>query len=168
MRIKIQGKTILPILLPIALLFSFTSLPDRVNFSGEWKLDESKSEFGQFGQFAARALKIAQSDNVMAVDRTIPSRDGGEGRTVSYTVSFDGKESESDGFGGSKRKTTASWSDDGQTLTLHHKTHFDRDGQGIDVESTETWTLSGDGLLTIMTHMSSPQGEIETKAVYSK
>lgn len=165
---KPTGKTMQAGLIPAFIILSLAPTTDRVVFSGNWALDEGKSEFGQFGQFAARSLKVQQDENAITVDRTIPGFNGSEPVTVTYTVTFDGKETESEGFGGSKRKSTGSWSDNGQAFTIRNSIHFDRDGQQFDVESTETWTLDANGLLIIQTRMPSPQGEITTRAVYSK
>ncbi len=75
---------------------------------------------------------------------------------------------ESEGFGGSKRKSTAKWSDDEATLTINSTTTFERDGQSMEIKSVETWTLTKEGLLSVVTQSSSSRGESTTKAVYSK
>ena len=103
------------LLIPAAFLFSII-LTDRANFSGDWKLDESKSELGEFGGRVARAIKTEQKDNAITISRTTPGFNGGDPVTTTVTLSYDGKVTESEGFGGSKRKSTASWSEDDQHL----------------------------------------------------
>ena len=132
-------------------LLSFTKMADRANFSGDWKLDESKSQLGDFSGFVPRSLKVEQKENAIAITRTTPGFNGGDAVTTSFTLSYDGKITESEGFGGSKRKSTAKWSDDGQTNEF---------------KSTETWTTK-DGQLSIVTHSNSPRGETTTKAIYT-
>jgi hypothetical protein len=73
---------------------------------------------------------------------------------------------ESEGFGGSKRKSSAKWSDD-KTLTINTTVNFERDGQSFEFKSTENWSIK-DGLLSIVTNSTSPRGDMTTKAIYTK
>ncbi|HEY6502617.1 MAG TPA: hypothetical protein VIZ28_01460 [Chitinophagaceae bacterium] len=163
-----SGKTVYSLLIPVALLLSFTTIADRANFSGDWKLDESKSELGDFGGRVARSFKIEQKENEITITRTTPGFNGGDPVTTTVTLTYDGKVTESEGFGGSKRKSTAKWSDDGSTLTINTTTSFERDGQTNEFKSTEAWTISKDGLLSVVAHSNSPRGESTTKAIYKK
>jgi hypothetical protein len=156
------------LLIPCFLLFSFTTVNNRANFSGDWKLDESKSELGNAAGRTARSLKAEQKDNDITISRTTPGFNGGDPVTTTYTVTYDGKVTESEGFGGSKRKSTAKWSDDGLTLTINSVMTFERDGQTMEFKSNETWSLTKEGLLSVVTQSSSPRGESTTKAVYNK
>ena len=162
------SRKLLTLLIAPAFLFAFTTKAYRSNFSGEWKLNESKSDLGAMAQFATKAIKTQQNDNSIAISRTAPSFDGGDA-TTSETLGFDGKEVESTVFGNSKRKASAKWSDDGNALTVNYILNLDFNGQTFDVKGTETWTLSSDGkTLTVQTNAASPQGDITAKAVYDK
>lgn len=163
---KLLERSFYSLLVPALLLLSFTKIADRANFSGDWKLNESKSELGDFSGFVARSLKVEQKEKAITITRTTPGFNGGDPVTTSVTLSYDGKITESEGFGGSKRKSTAKWSDDGLTLTVNNTITFERDGQTNEFKSTETWTTT-DGLLSIVTHTNSPRGETTTKAIYS-
>jgi len=164
---KLLSKGILALLIAPAFLLSFNTQPDRANLSGEWKLNEGKSELGDFGaRFAARTIKIEQKDNEITISKTAPSFQGGE-NTTTETLSFDGKVSETTAFGNSKKQSTASWSDDGQTLTIKYSIKFERNGETSEFKGTETWSLK-DGSLNLQTVSSSPRGENTTKAVYDK
>jgi hypothetical protein len=163
-----SGKTVYSLLIPVAFLLSFTTVAYRANFSGDWKLDESKSELGEFGGRVARSFKVEQKENEITIARTTPGFNGGDPVTSTVTLTFDGKVIESEGFGGSKRKSTAKWSDDGLTLTVNNTTIFERDGQTNEFKSTETWTVTKDGLLSVVTNSNSPAGERTTKAIYKK
>jgi len=160
--------TFLSLLLSAIFLFSFNTIDVRTNFSGDWKLDESKSELGEFGGRVARSVKADQKDNDITVTRTTPGFNGGDPVTTTLTLTYDGKVTESEGFGGSKRKSTAKWSDDGLTLTISNIMTFERDGQTSEFKSTETWSMTKEGSLSIVTQSSSPRGEFTTKAIYSK
>lgn len=163
---KLSGITFYSLFIPVVLLLSFTKITDRANFSGDWKLNESKSELGDFGGFVARSLKVEQKESAISITRTTPGFNGGDPRTTSVTLSFDGKITESEGFGGSKRKSTAKWSDDGSTLTVNNTITFEADGQTNEFKSTETWTIK-DGSLSVVTYSNSPRGETTTKALYT-
>lgn len=163
-----SGKTAYSLLIPVAVLLSFTTIAERPNFSGDWKLDESKSELGEFGARVARSFKVDQKENQITISRTTPGFNGGDPVTSTVTLTYDGNVTESEGFGGSKRKTTASWSGDGSTLTINNTTSFERDGQTNEFKSSETWTLTKDGMLSVVTLSNSPAGERTTKAIYKK
>ncbi len=161
------NKVLYALLIPAAMLFSFKVI-DRVNFSGEWKLDEAKSELGNFKNFAARTIKVDQKENDITVTRTSPGFNGGEPIVRTSTITFDGKVSESTGFGGSKIKSTGKWSDDGQSLTINSSFVFERNGQTNEFKSTETWTLTKEGMLSLVTDSSTPNGDVTTTAIYGK
>ena len=162
------SKKLFVLLLAPAFLFAFTTKTYRSNFSGTWKLNESKSDLGPMAQFATRAIKTDQKDDAISISRTAPGFDGGD-ETTSETLSFDGKEIESTVLGNNKRKASAKWSDDGNTLSVKYVLNLDFNGQAFEVKGTETWTLSSDGkTLTVQTNAASPQGDITAKAVYDK
>ena len=140
----------------------------RASFSGEWKLDQSKSELGEFAGRAATSVKADQKDDAITVSKTTPGFNGGDPMTTTVTLTYDGKVAESEGFGGAKRKSTAKWSEDGKTLTISSNMVLERDGQSFEIKSTENWTLTKDGWLSIVTNSSSPRGEMTIKAVYTK
>jgi len=151
-----------------ALLLAFTSLPDKVNFSGEWKLNESKSDLGQFAAFAPRKIKVEQKDDAITISKTAPSFSG-EDVTVAETLPFDGKEVETTVMGTSKRKASAKWSDDGQTLTITFNLVLDFNGQTNEVKGTETWVLADGGKTLIsQNNSSSTWGDLQAKGVYEK
>lgn len=159
-------KTLSFLIVSICLL-SFVVLPEKINLSGEWKLNEGKSELGDFGsRFAARTIKVEQKEDAITISKTAPSFNGGDA-TTTETLSFDGKESETTVFGSSKKKSVAKWADDGQSLTISYTIAFERDGQTTEIKGTETWSLK-DGALSLQTVSSSPRGEMTIKAVYEK
>ncbi|MEO6721825.1 MAG: hypothetical protein ABIN67_15755 [Ferruginibacter sp.] len=151
------------------ILFSSSALiAQHASFNGDWKLDESKSELGEFGARVTRSLKAEQKDDAITVTRVTPGFNGGDPVTSTVKLTYDGKIVESEGFGGSKRKSTAKWSDDGKTLVVNTTTNFERDGQSFEIKSVENWTITKDGLLSVVTNSTSPRGESTVKAVYSK
>lgn len=152
-----------------AILLSFTFIGAKTNFSGDWKLNEGKSDFGQRGaRFATKELKVDQKDDAITITRTTPSFQGGEDMTNTETYTFDGKEVEGKGFGNSVRKSSLKWSGD-ESFTISSTTSMERNGESMEFHSSESWSL-GDGgkTLTVTTTSTTPRGENTTKAVYDK
>ena len=142
-----------------------------LDFSGEWKLNEQKSELGQFGgRGAAKSIVVTSSDaKGISMERTSTNQNG-EAVVRKENLTFDGKESESaGGFGNSTRKATAKWSDDGQSMIINAIMTLDRNGEKMEIKQNETWKL-GDGgqTLTIESNSSSSFGESTMKLVYEK
>ena len=156
------------ILVTPVFLFAFTSIPDKVNFSGDWKLNESKSELGQFANFATQSIKSQQSDSAINISRTAATFEGSMS-TSTETLTFDGKECESSLFGNSKKKATLKWAEDGQTFSITYTLNLDFNGQAMEVTGTETWTLSDGGKTLIsINNSSSSFGDMVVKSVYEK
>ena len=151
-------------------LTSATVLNAPPNFSGEWTLNESKSDLGQFGRGAAKKIKVESLDaQGISYERTTTNMEG-EDVVRKEKLSFDGKETESTyagGFGNAKRKASAKMTE--EALTIDATTTFDRDGEAIEIKQKETWKL-GDGgkSLTIEANSSSSFGENSMKLVYEK
>ena len=161
MKILIR-KTIFFLFVP-PLLFYFTSSSEHPDFSGEWKLNESKSELGEFGRrLAVTEIKIKQYKDSITFNKTHPNE-----AISAETLSFDGKESirpVSRGTG--KRISTAKWSEDGQSLIINF--HIDSYGTGQNTTGAQTMLLK-DSRLYIESAYSSPQsGNFTIKAVYDK
>jgi len=162
------SKKLLGFLIAPAIFLSFTSLPDKANFSGEWKLNEGKSDLGQFAAFAPRKIKVEQKADSITITKTAPSFNGDD-VTITETLPFDGKEMESTIFGNSKRKASAKWSDDGQTFTITYNLMLDFNGQTTEIKGTEVWVLADGGkTLVSQNNSSSSFGDIQAKGVYEK
>jgi hypothetical protein len=145
-------------------LCSFAAKPD---FSGQWTLNESKSNLGEGRFFSAATMKVTQEGNALTIERTRTGRNG-EARTTSETLTMDGKENVVNGDNRNS-VTTVTWSDDGSALTIKSKREFNRQGETFEMNTTETWTLSGDGkTLTIKSDSSSGMGERSATLVYDK
>jgi hypothetical protein len=151
-----------------AALFSFRVAP--ANFSGTWKLNEGKSDLGQFGaRGAASKIVIDQkTDGAVTVTTTSTNFQGEE--VVNTDNLTDGKEVEgAGGFPGSKKKSTLKWAADGQSFTINSVISGEFNGQTFEVKINQAWTLSADGkTLTMANSISSAQGDFNNKAVYDK
>jgi hypothetical protein len=162
-------KKFTPLLIAPLLLLSMTSKMN-VDFSGEWKLNESKSDMGQYAPIVPLKIKAEQKADALAIIKTSPGFDGGGDVTASETLAFDGTPVETNvAPGSSKRKASAKWSDDGQTLTITYTLMLDFNGQNTEVKGTETWALSNEGkTLTTTNTSTSSFGENTYKGVYEK
>lgn len=54
-----RRKIIYVLLISFVLLLYFATTADRVNFSAEWKIEETKSDLGDFTVCVPRSLKAA-------------------------------------------------------------------------------------------------------------
>lgn len=159
--------------LTIAVLVSFLvnmnsfAQEGKVNFSGEWSFNESKSEMGE-GRFqTSMKLTIKQEGNNLTVERLQTGRDGQE-RKSTQELTLDGKENEYT-TGRGTRKSTVTWSDDGMTLTIKSIMVFNRDGDTMEMKSVELWKLTDGGkILSIKSSSSTPRGERKATMVYDK
>ncbi|RLD65776.1 MAG: hypothetical protein DRI98_14360 [Bacteroidetes bacterium] len=140
---------------------------DKVDFTGEWVLNESKSDLGEGRAFAAFKIAVKQEGNTITIERTRTGRDGEE-RTNSETLTLDGKENINEGERGSST-SVLTWSEDGNSLTIKSKREFNRQGETFEMNSTQVWTLAEDGkVLKIQSDISSSRGERSASLVYDK
>lgn len=166
---KSLTKKLLTLLVAPAVLLSFTTHTYKTDFSGSWSLNESKSEFGEFGpRFAARKIKADQKDVAITISRTVTNQDGAD-VTNDEALTFDGKTVETTGLFNSKKKSTVKWADDGKSFVINYTILFERDGETTEITGKEAWSLSADGkALTVQVNSSSSFGDFASKAVYDK
>jgi hypothetical protein len=137
----------------ILLAFAFAALPAiaKPNFSGDWKLNVSKSTFGQMPAPNSMTSKIAHEDPTLKNSTKQSSARGDFESESNYTT--DGKECTNQMFG-NPVKSTVKW--DGDALLIDTKAKFGDN----DVTIQDKWTLSEDGkTLTIVRLFKSSMGE---------
>jgi hypothetical protein len=158
-------KKIAMILCVAALVFAVSaSAADAPNFSGEWKMNASKSDFGQRPGPDSMTRKIEHAEPSIAMTTT-QSGQMGE-MTSEFKFTTDGKESESQQRRGTA-KVSAKW--DGKVLVVVTKRTFTREGETMEITSTDRWNLSEDGkTLTVDSVMQGPWGEGTSKLVMDK
>jgi hypothetical protein len=153
----------------ILITLQISAQTGKVNFSGNWVLNETKSNFGdsQF-RMAATLLIINHQDNILTDDRTQPGFDGGEVKTTEK-LTLDGKECENTGMMDAKRKSVVTWSEDKKSITIASTIVFNMNGDVMEMKASETWKLGEDGKSLLMeTLFASPDGDIKTSLVYDK
>jgi len=130
------------------------------NFSGDWKMDFAKSNYGKFPAPLSLTRKIAHNDPKLALSTTQKGPQGEVTSHLAYTT--DGREAVNKDSGG-ESKGAAQWI--GDKLMIESS----REVQGATLKQKEIWTLSADGkTLTIDSHVSIPNGEFDVKQVFDK
>ena len=133
----------------------------KSDFSGTWKLNTGKSDFGAMPPPDTMTQKITHQDPSL---KASVASTGGMNGDMSYDMSYttDGKECVNK-VGESEFKSTLKW--DGDDLVVDTKGSFG----GNEFTAKGRWTLSGDGkILTVTQHFTSAMGEGDIKEVFEK
>lgn len=118
---------------------------DRPNFSGSWKLNDSKSDVGAP---SGATKKVEQDDKELRMTTTKG------GQSTETKIRLDGKENEN--------RVSARW--EGSTLVIRSR----REVNGMKLQSEERWTLDG-ATLTVQSKVTGMQnGDLTMKLVYDK
>jgi mannan endo-1,4-beta-mannosidase len=148
----------------------YETKPDsvKIDFSGEWVLNEETSVLDDFGaSFIPYKLKITQKDNELAIQRTT-ILEYTDDRVTDDTTMVDGKEYKSEMWN-FPRITKTRWSDKNDTLIIESKVVFNRGDQVSEMVSNEYWTLLEHGTVLSMKQFSnSPWGERKITMLFDK
>jgi len=148
-------------LLPLVLVL-LTNLPaaERPNFSGTWRMDGERSDFGQIPKPANFVREVDHQEPKIHVVTTFTTPNGKAVTDVHYTT--DGKENLNTVRGGEWTSTMV-W--DGTSLELTSK----RSLNGAEISTKERWTLTAKGkVLTVVNKTTTPQTEITFTVVLNK
>ena len=158
---------LMAVICALLLIPATSSAKENTDFTGDWTLNESKSDLGEGRMFSTSKMTVKQEGNTIIIERTRSGRDGQE-RTMSETLTTDGKENTSKSENRSST-STAEWSDDGTTLTIKSNMEFNRQGETFQIKRSEIWTLGEEGkILKIQSESSSSRGERSVTLVYDK
>ena len=149
-------------LLPVVALSALLSVTAFAapNFSGEWKLNAGKSDFGPMPAPEKLLMKVDHKDPALTVKNEQTTQQGESKTEQVYTT--DGKENKNKNRN-NEMISKLKW--EGDALTIDSKLDF----QGNEVSLKDNWTLSSDGkVLTIKRKIVAPQGEFETIQVLDK
>jgi hypothetical protein len=132
----------------------------KTDFSGTWKLNVAKSDFGMLGGPTSRTDVITHKDPSLSDSVTAEGAQGKLAYVVSYTT--DGKEAVNK-IGEREIKSTVKWS--GNDLVVSSKLTYN----DMPVTGEATWVLSPDGkTLTVTAHFTSSMGDADQKFVFEK
>lgn len=138
---------------------SYTQTP--VNFSGDWIQDPGKSD-DFYKAFNVR-YSITQTPQKFSVKEIMTLKNSEEGITNEYIYTLDGKMSVMEKENG-KEKELAQWSADKKILTTRSTIIYGNE----DVGFTETYSLSGDGLVLTVQKSNIIPGAQTVKQVFNK
>lgn len=151
-------------------LLSFTKpVLFQTDFSGTWTLNESKSDGGEYGTGGMpKKIVVEQKDKNLTITKTTNARSGGE-TTYTEALTPDGKEAESTVSNNGKRKAKMSWADDGKQFDINFTIAMSMQGQAVEFQGLEKWSLSDDGkTLYVVFNVTTPQGSFSVKGGYDK
>ncbi|MGD0578064.1 MAG: hypothetical protein ABSC08_03960 [Bryobacteraceae bacterium] len=133
---------------------------DKPDFSGNWKLNVEKSDFGPMPKPEKADYVIAHKDPELNVKQTAVTPMGEMSSDVKILT--DGTEF-TNTIRGQEVKGTAKW--DGKTLVVTQKLEI----QGNPITFVQKWTLSDDGKsIAQEVTITTPQGDVSTKAILDK
>ena len=132
----------------------------KPNFTGDWKLNIDKSNFGPMPAPEKMTMKVDHKEPALKVATAQSSGQGDMQYEANYTT--DGKES-TNTIGPMEAKSTAVW--EGDALVINTKLN----AGGTDITIKGKWTLSEDGkTITNASHIVTPQGELDVTYILEK
>jgi hypothetical protein len=154
-------RPLLPMLALAGLSATLMMAADKPDFSGSWKMNATKSDFGPMPAPDKLDWTVKHADPKLTY--SVVSAGGPQGdATYDLTYTTDGKDSVNK-VRDTEVKRVAAW--DGSKLVIKSK----REVQGMEISLVETWTLSDDGkTLTIVRNASTPQGDFTLTTVMDK
>lgn len=151
-------KSIGTALLVLTTFVGTAAAADKPNFSGEWKMNAAKSNFGGLPAPSAVVRKVTHAEPSLVIVEDQTSDLGTQSATRKYTT--DGKETSFEA-NGAEVKGSAVW--DGNAIVVNSTV------DAIGVRFTDRMTVSEDGrTLTSAVHIASPQGELDLTIVFDK
>jgi hypothetical protein len=144
------------------LLVSVIVSAQATDFSGNWKLNSSKSKLNAQFSMAPKDMIAVQSGNDLNVERH--SSFQGTDFTIKDKFTLDGIECLNPGWQDSQKKSTAVWSDDKNSLKITTKFPMGDNGEMIIVEVFKMETVN----LVVETSASSSFGEVAETLVFDK
>ena len=132
----------------------------KPNFTGTWKINAAKSDFGPMPQPDKMERTITHDDPSLKYT-TVQTTPNGE-VTSDATYKTDGSDT-TNKVRGMDVKGNAKWA--GDALTISSKREF----QGMEITQVESWTLAEGGKqLVINNKVNTPQGDFDLKFVFDK
>ena len=146
----------------IALAFlSATAFGQKVNFSGDWKLNEDKSELGYEFSLAPKAMKVEHTKKTL--DLTNVSEWDGQEYESKQHLTLDGAECENVGFMESVTKSRANYDKKAKTLTIVTT----GSAEGMDYTIKQIMSMKEESLV-IESEASSDMGDLPETFVFEK
>ena len=153
-------KSILTAIVAVSAVSAMAMAADKPNFSGEWKMNLAKSQFGSSPPLTSYTRKVTHAEPSFTIqDDQRGGPTGDIGFTIKYTT--DGKKTTYD-LVGLTMEATAVWDGDAIVTTS-------TDAVGLGIATKGRLTLSGDGkTLTLVFHAETPGGSQDVTYVFDK
>jgi hypothetical protein len=158
----------------IVLAVGLASAQEKVNFSGTWLLDKSKSDVSELLGAGERAEKlqdaslmmvVKQQGTTLKVTRTLKAE--GEEKQRTFLYKTDGNKTTNTTPRGRSIVSKASW--EGKNLVIVSTSELTILWKEISANIKEVWSLSPDGkTLTIDAQIHSPRGDQRVRALFDK
>lgn len=132
------------------------------DFSGNWKLNSSKSKLNDQFSMAPKELIVVQLDNDLNLEKH--SSFQGNDFTIKDKFTLDGKECVNTGWRDTQKKSTAVWSDDKLSLKIITKFPMGDNGE---MTIVEVYRLDSSNLV-IESSASSSFGDVAETLVFEK
>ena len=143
------------------LISSVSNSQTPANFSGVWIQDTTKSD--AFYRSFEVTYTITQTSQVFTVIQTLALKGSNDSVINNYTYSLDGKVTNTPKETGLE-KNLAQWSADKKILTTKSTITYGNE----DVGFTETYSLSGNGLVLTVQKSNIIPGALSVKMVFNK
>jgi hypothetical protein len=145
----------------LTLAFGLLQAQAKSDFSGTWKANAGKSDFGPMPPPDSMTQKIVHEDPSMKVN---VAQTGGSGdMTYDMVYTTDGKECVNHMGGDNEIRTMLKW--DGDDLVGDSKGSF----EGNEFTAKDRWTLSDGGkTMSVTRHISAGGADFDMKLVFDK
>lgn len=146
----------------IALAFlSLSAIGQKPNFSGDWTLNEGKSELGYEFSLAPKAMTVEHTKKTLDLT-SVSEWDGQEIESKSH-FTLDGEVCENPGFMDSVTKSTATFDKKAKTIKIVTNGSV----EGMDYTLTQTMSMK-EGQLVVKSEAASDMGEMYETFVFDK
>lgn len=143
------------------LLFSSASIAQKVKFSGDWILNEDKSELGHEYSLAPASLSIKQTRKLLVMNTVHIWKNQALESEQRFTL--DGKECKNAGFGDSTTLSSAKMNRESKTIKIVTQGR----AEGLDYTFTQDISLR-DGHLVVNARAETALGELQETFVFDK
>ncbi len=134
---------------------------DKPDFSGSWKLNSSRSDFGPMPPPDKWDMVVEHKDPSLKVKTTMANAQMGE-RNDEAEYATDGTEK-------TNGPTTAAVTWEGALIVFKTTRKVNMQGEQVEIKGEEKWSLSEDGkTLTVDAKLTAPMGEFQMKRVLDK
>jgi hypothetical protein len=115
-----------------------------VDFSGQWMLNEAKSEFGNNGPGNTPYRMNIEQDDELVLVKKFAIVEWGDDRITNEEILLDGTPMVTRVFN-TLRTSSVTYDDNNQSITIISNAKSERAGRTIEMKGTEVWNLLDDG-----------------------